>query len=231
MAVAARQSYRYPKSLLKDISLLVSKEFRIDLRSRGAIGGILLYIFSTVFVVYTGFVRLQVEVWNVQFWIIVLFASVQAVYKSLALDSGSRQIYLYTLFDPYAVILSKLIYNALWIFLICVLTFVALSFFTIQPVKFFVHFLGSVFLGSFGFSVVFTFVAAIAYRATQQTSLMSILGFPLILPVLLVLIKLSSEALGLIQDSAVWSDYAMLAGTVMLLVALCIILFPSIWRD
>jgi len=218
-------------SLLSEVYLLLQKEFRSEFRNRAALGGVLLYVFATVFVVYSGFAKLQADVWNVQYWIIILFASIHAVWKSFAQDSGARQIYLYTLVSPHGVILAKLIYNALLIALVSLLTFVGLSFFTLDPVRDYGGFALAAALGSMGFSIVFTFTAAIAYRGSQQTALMSILSFPIIIPVLLVLIKISADALGLIQDTAVWADYMLLLGIDLLLFSLALLLFPFLWKD
>jgi heme exporter protein B len=216
---------------LSEIYYLLQKEFRSEFRHKAALGGVLLYVFATVFVVYSGFARLQADVWNVQYWIIILFASIHAVWKSFAQDSGNRQLYLYTLVSPQSVILAKLLYNFLLIAVISFLTYAGLSFFTMDPVRDYAHFALAAMLGSIGFSIIFTFTAAIAYRGSQQTALMSILSFPIIIPVLLVLIKISADAIGLIKDTAVWSDYMMLLGIDLLLFSLALLLFPFLWKD
>jgi heme exporter protein B len=216
---------------ISEIYYLLQKEFRSEFRHRAALGGVLLYVFATVFVVYSGFARLQADVWNVQYWIIILFASIHAVWKSFAQDSGNRQMYLYTLVSPQSVILAKLLYNFLLIAVISFLTYAGLSFFTMDPVRDYAYFALAAMLGSIGFSIIFTFTAAIAYRGSQQTALMSILSFPIIIPVLLVLIKISADAIGLIKDTAVWSDYMMLLGIDLLLFSLALLLFPFLWKD
>ena len=218
-------------SLLTEVQILLQKEFRSEFRHKAALGGVLLYVFATVFVVYSGFAKLQTDVWNVQYWIIILFASIHAVWKSFAQDSGPRQIYLYSLVSPQSVILSKMLYNALIISVVSLLTYIGLSFFTVDPVRHYGAFALAAVLGSVGFSIIFTFTAAIAYRGSQQTALMSILSFPIIIPVLLVLIKISADALGLIQDTAVWSDYMLLVGIDLLLFSLSLLLFPFLWKD
>ncbi|MEZ4918327.1 MAG: hypothetical protein R2792_04400 [Saprospiraceae bacterium] len=46
-----------------------------------------------------------------------------------------------------------------------------------------------------GFSIAFTFIAAIAAKANNGATLMAILSFPVILPILLTLMRLSSISL------------------------------------
>ena len=87
------------------------------------------------------------------------------------------------------------------------------------------------FLGSVGFSIAFTFIAAIAAKANNSATLMAIMGFPVVIPILLTLVKLSANALRLIQDSGYWRDISILLAIDVILLTLVIILFPYLWRD
>jgi heme exporter protein B len=60
---------------------------------------------------------------------------------------------------------------------------------------------------------------------------MAILSFPVILPVLLTLLRLSSVSLRLIQDTAYRKDIINLVAIDVILVALAFVLFPFVWRD
>ena len=63
--------------------------------------------------------------------------------------------------------------------------------------------MGIVCLGSISLSLVFTLLAAIAAKAQQNAALMAILGFPLIVPQLLLVIRLSKVAFGeIFRDGA-----------------------------
>ena len=72
---------------------LLHKEFLLEFRQRYALSGIVLYVFSMVFVVYIASIKVQPPVWNILFWLIVLFASINAVVKSFVQESGNRQQY------------------------------------------------------------------------------------------------------------------------------------------
>ena len=100
-----------------------------------------------------------------------------------------------------------------------------------NPVKNTPLFLGTLFLGSLGFSITFTFISAIAAKANQAATLMAILSFPVILPILLNLIKLSAVALRLLQDTAWRTDVYTLVSIDAILVVLSFILFPFLWKD
>ena len=218
-------------SIAKEIWFLLQKEFTIEWRQKYALGGILLYVFSTVFIVYISFIQIRPQVWNTLFWIIVLFTSVNAITKSFIQESGKRELYYYTLANPIAILLSKILYNIFLLLLLSILSFAAFAFIAENPVTDIVQFMTALFLGSVGFSIAFTFISAIAAKATNSATLMAILSFPVVIPILMTLIKLSGSALGFLQDTAIWKDIMTLLAIDLILLAMTFILFPFLWRD
>ncbi len=216
---------------LKRLLLLLHKEFLLEFRQRYAISGIVLYVLSMVFVVYISSVKVQAQVWNILFWLIVLFASINAVVKSFVQESGARQLYYYQLTDPVSLILAKILYNTLLLLVLSLLAFASYSLVAGNPVKDPSLFALVLLLGSFGFSIAFTFISSIAARANQSATLMAILSFPVILPILLTLVRLSAIALRLIQDTSYQRDIVNLLAIDTILITLTFVLFPYIWKD
>lgn len=220
------------------IKYLVQKDLLLEWRQRYAIGGIILYVFSTVFIIYISLSQenavenLEKKVWNILFWITILFASVNAIAKSFTQENKERLLYYYTLVSPQAVILSKIIYNAI---LMIILAFIALAIYFLMignPVAQVPMFMVTLLLGGCGFSFVMTMISAIASKAGNNTTLMAVLSFPLILPLILVLMKLSRICY---IDIANWSDakneLIMISAINVLVLALSYILFPYLWKD
>lgn len=217
--------------MFREISTLLRKELTIEYRQKYALGSVLLYVFATVYIVYTAITRLPDEIWYAQYWIIILFAAINAVLKSFVQESPARQLYLYTMVSPHSIILSKIIYNVLVLLSICVLCYLAMMLFVGSPVKDTALFLLAIFLGASGLGTSLTFVASVASKGSNQSTLMAILGFPVIIPVLLIVLKISAQATGLIADDAIGADIQILVGLNILLISLSIFLFPFIWRD
>ncbi|HFA49131.1 MAG TPA: ABC transporter permease [Bacteroidetes bacterium] len=217
--------------LLKEISILLKKEFTLEWRQKYALGGILLYVLSTVFILFISFQKISPQLWNVLFWTIMLFASINAVVKSFVQESGARQLYYYQLANPLAILLSKMIYNTLLLLAIGGLTFVALGFIAGSPVKVAGQFAAALFFGSLGFSITFTFVSAIAAKADKGSTLMAILSFPVVIPIILLLVNLSAHSIGLLGGTNVVRDIMMLVAIDLVLLALGMVLFPFLWRD
>lgn len=218
-------------TLLKEIAFLLRKEILIELRQKYAIGGILLYVISTVFIVYIAFINVNAMAWNTLFWIVMLFASVNAVAKSFVQESGNRQLYYYVLTNPTAIILSKILYNVILLLSISILAYGAFSLVAGNPVRRPGEFMTALFLGSLGLSIAITFVSAIAAKANNSGTLMAILSFPIVIPILMTLIKISANALGLLTDTSITKDILTLLAIDGILLGMAFVLFPFLWRD
>ena len=217
--------------LLKQIRALVIKDMVLEWRQRYAINGILLYVVSTVFVVYISFMELEPAIWNVLFWIILLFTSVNAIAKSFVQEGRSRLLYYYTIARPEAIILSKMLYNMLLMLVISGLCLGVYSILVGNPVADLPLFLLTVVLGSIGFSLSFTMIAAIASKAEGNTTLMAILSFPVILPLLLLLMEISQSALEITNFEAVSKDLLVVLAIEGIIIITAYLLFPYLWKD
>jgi len=218
-------------TLLAEVQTLIHKEFLVEWRQKYAIGGILLYVLSTVFIVYFSFSGIDAKAWNTLFWIIMLFASVNAATKSFVQENSQRELYYYSLARPAAILLAKIIYNTFLLLIISGLTYLAFSVLAINPVKNSGQFFLALLLGSIGFSIAFTFISAIAGKAANSSTLMAILSFPAVIPILMTLLKISANALGLMTDTGIWKDIGILLAIDLIMLTLTIILFPFLWRD
>jgi heme exporter protein B len=217
--------------LFSQVKFLIAKELLLEWRSKYALNGVLLYVVSTIFVCFLSIVTVNPITWNALFWIIMLFASINAVSKSFLQESKGRQLYIYTIASPYALIISKTIYNIL---LMMLLTIVALGFymlvFGIVPQDLPLYLLATV-LGSLSFSTIFTMVSAISSKAGNGGMLMAILSFPVIIPVLIVLIKLTKNAIDGLDRSVSLDEISLLLIINVLVAAVSLLLFPYLWRD
>ena len=55
----------------RQLTALIAKEVRLEWKQRYALGGILLYVIATVFIVYLSFRQvIDLPTWNALFWII-----------------------------------------------------------------------------------------------------------------------------------------------------------------
>ncbi|MFT7032784.1 MAG: heme exporter protein B [Cyclobacteriaceae bacterium] len=221
--------------LAKEVKSLLYKEFLLELRQKHAINGILLYTLSTIFICYLSFdiknTGISHLTWNALFWIIMLFSATSAVAKSFVQENQNRMLYYYTLVSPQGVILSKIIYN---LFLIWFLSLVAIILFSLvlgNPVEDFGLFAFNLLLGSLGLSTTLTMVSAIASKASNNGILMAILSFPIMIPIILLVIKLSKNAIDGIARSESIDEVMTLCGINLIVGTLAFMLFPYLWRS
>jgi len=170
------------------------------------------------------------RVWNGLFWVIQLFICINAVAKSFLQDSRGRMLYYYTLASPGNFVLAKLLFNSLLMLVMSALSIFLFSLFLGNPVQKLGPFIGLVLLGGWSLSLVFTFLAAIAAKAQQNAAIMAVLGFPIIIPQLLLLMRLSNAALAPLLVIPL-NTILLLVALDLLVILLAVILFPFLWKD
>ena len=217
---------------MSKIFTLLKKDFLLELRQQHTFFGILLYVASTIFVLYLAMGQPESTAYNGIFWMIQLFVCVNAVAKSFLQESRGRMLYFFSITSPVNFIIAKLIYSTV---IMLLMVFVSLLLFGIllgNPVNNYFQFIAIACLGGVSLSLVFTLMAAIAAKAQQNAAVMAILGFPLIIPQLLLLIRLSKAAFGeVFREGALLQILLLLIALDILVIALAIVLFPFLWKD
>jgi heme exporter protein B len=214
---------------IKHIKTLVEKDLLLEFRQQATFFGVVLYIASTSFVIYLTMGQPEDKVWNGLFWVTLLFICVNAVARSFLQESKGRLLYYYTMIHPVEFIFAKLIYNSLLMILMSGLSLLLFTVLLGNPLIHGFLFFGIACLGGVSLSLVFSFLAAIASKAQQPSAIMAILGFPLIIPQLLLLMKIANIAFS--NQNGIAQLIGLLVGLDVLIIALAYILFPFLWKD
>lgn len=214
------------------IAALFRKDLLLEIRQQYTFYGILLYVASTIFVLYLSMGKPDAAAWNGLFWMTLLFICINAVAKSFLQDSRGRMLYYYSIAGPLEFIIAKILYNVFLMMGMCLLSMLLFSFFLGSPFNQSGWFIGITVLGGISISMVFTLLAAIAARANQNAAMMAILGFPIIVPQLLLLLRLSKAAFGEIFRAGAFSEMILLLLALdAMVLLLSLILFPFLWKD
>ncbi len=221
--------------LFKEVTYLVQKDFLLEWRQKYAFNGMLLYVGSTVFVCYLSFrlrfADLEVPVWNALFWIILLFTSVNAIAKSFMQENRGRLLYYYALVSPQGIIVAKIVYNTALMLLLAFICYIFYAVVIGNPVQDTPMFLVTILLGAVGFSTSLTMLSSIAAKASNSSTLMAVLSFPVIIPMLLMLMKLSKNAIDGLDRSVSVDEIITLLAINLIVVSVSFILFPYLWRS
>ncbi len=219
--------------MMSRITALLKKDLLLELRQQHSFYGILLYIASTIFVLYLSLPESpDANVWNSLFWVIQLFVCVNTVAKSFLQENKGRMLYFYSITSPVEFIIAKLFFNTILMLVMSIVSLLLFFTFLENPVTDSIRFVLIVLLGGTSISLVFTLMSAIAAKAQQNAALIAILGFPVILPQLLLLMRLSKAAFSeVFRDGAVLQLAGMIGLLDLLVIVLAAILFPYLWKD
>ena len=193
----------------------------------------MVYVIGTIFVSALCFKgKLDKPTWNALFWVITLFTSVTISGKSFLKETGGQALYNYLYYKPQQFILAKTLYNMVFMLGLSMVTFFFYGFFIRNEVENMALFLLVLVLASTGLAGVLSLMSAIASKASGNFAIMSILSFPVLMPLILVIIRLSKQAVDGIEWAGVGFDLiAILVALNVLTVTLSFLLFPYLWRD
>ncbi|HEX7414385.1 MAG TPA: heme exporter protein CcmB [Bacteroidia bacterium] len=217
---------------ITNIIALLKKEFLLEFRQKTSLASILLYVLSIVFISFLSFKSgIKPDVWGALFWLVLFFAGINAASKSFFTESKARSIYNYSLYHPTEFVISKIIYNIalLWVVSLCsVLTF---SWMINYPVQNSLLFVLTLLLGGTALAGSLTLMSCIASKTGNSYSVMSLLSMPVCIPVMLISLKLTKNAI----DGLDWSvSYKYLGGLLLIdliIISLSLFLFRYLWKE
>lgn len=220
---------------MNQVKALLYKEFLLEWRQKYALNGILLYSVATIFICYMVFKVLgggiSPTAWNALFWVITLFSAINTVAKSFLQENPQRDHYYYWVCDPLKLILAKIIYS---VFLMVVVTVISLIIYSVllgNPVQDQLLFVINMIVGAIGFSAALTMISGIASKAGNNSMLMAILSFPIIIPLIIMVTKVSKNALDGLARSESLDEILIIMALNAIIITLALLLFPYLWRN
>jgi heme exporter protein B len=217
--------------MLKEIYLLSALQFKMEIKNKNSLYAVLLYVVSSIFIVYMAIKNIEdPKVWNALFWIIQLFTCLNAATRSFQYSKG-RDLYYFQLASPRPYILSKILYNVVLMLLVFVLSLLT---FTVMLGNPFPDMTGFVIVGILGvtsLSSLLTMMAAIAFKADNNYTLLAILSLPIMIPLLIILVHTTAFVLDGLAITDYWQNLSMLMGLNVMNIVLSYILFPYLCTD
>ena len=220
--------------MINKIFTILQKEIKIELSQVHLFFSVILYIVSSTYVIYLSFQPsgfFDMETWVSIFWVLILYGSITSVSKSFFQESSKRNFYYYYVYSADQLIISKLIYNFLFLTGVSSFTFIIFSFLLGDIIISKIFFLSLLILGSLSISNCLTLISAISYQVENNSLIISILGFPVILPILLILIRISKISSLDFSWNLVRDDIYLLILLNVILLSLTKVLFSYLWRN
>ncbi|TXC77058.1 hypothetical protein [Luteibaculum oceani] len=222
--------------MLRDIYRLLRKEIQQELSEQNATLVILLYVLSSVYVTYLCFTKvLSISTWNALFWVIVLFGAFNATLRVFDKEQGGKDLFLSQLVAPQVIYWAKAVFASLLSIVVagigfaCFVVFMGLpSETTLASVAWFGLL---ILLAGLGLGALLALINGIAFKSGNSIGMASILGLPLSMPLVILLIRISTHILAG-QPIAVFQKYFLsLLALDLIILVLASLLFPYLWRD
>ncbi len=214
------------------VLMVVSLNFKLEWRQRQSFLAIVLYLITSVYLAYLVFNGLvDKETWNALYWIILIFAAIQAAFRSFQNEADRRFLLYYQMLKPQVLILGKALYNFIYVFFVGVLGILVFSFLLGNHISDLPAFIVILIIAAAGFSAILTFVSGISAKAGDNPALPAILSIPLLYPQVMTLSKTSVRAL----TGFSWTlntPYLLVLGLLAAVsLLLSYLLFNYLWRD
>lgn len=213
----------------------ILKEIQTEIRQGSAASALAIHVFSSVFICYTALsVRagnLDPLTWSALFWLIILFSSFGIVGKSFLGERKGLLIYYHTLISPSRLILAKIIYASGLTLILSLVGWVTFMTLMGDALEDHLIFSGALLLGATGFGASLTLLSAIAARTDNSSVLMAVLGFPVVLSILVLCIRITKNSIDGLGLDASQDELLSLAAIDLIAAAASYLLFPYIWRS
>src|SRR5690606_12129360 len=151
--------------------------------------------------------------------------------KSFSQESANRNIYYYYLVRPQAIYLSKFLYNTGLILALSVSSYVFLSMVFDIKIQNQFYFFITLFCGAVAFSGTLSLVSAIASKAGNSSTLMAVLSIPVVLPLLIILIRISNNDIDGVASAVMDKDLFLLGAINLIILTISYLLFPYLWKS
>lgn|GEM_PF-909616 len=217
--------------LMKRWYSMWKKEMVAQWRSQSSLPAIILYVLSTTFIVFSAFARIDERNWVVLYWIILVLSAAQSAQNSFRDSEGMSGWYYFSICKVEEYFFSKVAANFFLLALMAVLTFLCLSLFSGMPIRDFTLFLEVNIAAWIGLSLLFSFLGFLNAKIEGQRGLLPLLSFPLLLPILLEVIKLSTISAGAMIDTEYAADLYILLAVDALILAMTLMLIRYIWQS
>ena len=220
---------------LKGTWAIFEKDMRLELRSRYAINMLLMFVLSTmlllVFAVGTNDVDPRVQSGLV--WIVIMFAAAIGLSRSFVYEQeGNTTLLLRLHTKPTMVYAGKLAFNLVLMLGVSLLAYLAfwllLRITPLEPGLF----LTSLLLGAVALAGTTTLLSALIAQSSNKGTLLPVLLFPLLVPVLVSAVNASRSALpnGL-GWSAATDDLKVLVAFAGATISASFLLFEYVWNE
>jgi len=220
--------------MLRSIHAIFLKDLSLELRTRYILNTVLAFTGASLLVILFTLRADQLDPTprSGLVWIIILFAAMAGMARSFVAESEQKTWSLLRLHacssDVYC---GKLLYNTLFLLSLNLFTFLLYLFLMGGGVADPIYLILAILFGALGLAAVTTLTSAMIARADRRGAIFSVLSIPLLVPLLLILTRVTRVALTGGADGETLSDTLALVGYAGVTITTGLLLFDYIWEE
>jgi heme exporter protein B len=219
---------------LRQSLAVLRKDLRIEFRTRYAYSALIMFAITTLVTVsfsVGGFV-LDADITAALLWIILFFSAMAGLARTFVHEEETGTVTaLKMAAQPEPVLIGKYLFNLTLLFSLAVLIVPLFLVMLNQTVLLPGALIAVILLGCFGLAGASTILAAIVAKAGAKSSLMTVLAFPVLLPLLFAAISATRVAFAGGLPQAIAADLLMLFFYDGIVVVASLLLFEYVWNE
>ncbi|MEP0546296.1 MAG: heme exporter protein CcmB [Rhodothermales bacterium] len=214
------------------------KDLRLEVRTRYGVNALALFVASSLLLVAfsVGTGQVSERVASALLWIVIVFAAAVGLGRGFVAEEERGTVLLLQLHLRGSMVYAgKLLFNVLLVGGMNVLAavgFVIVLGLEVESAGLLAATLG---LGALGLAGATTLLSALIARASSQGPLLPVLAFPLLIPLLLTVIRVTQRTLLLGASAGPWAaslnDLITLGGYAGAVITASVLLFDFVWND
>ncbi|HEX2866193.1 MAG TPA: heme exporter protein CcmB [Ignavibacteriales bacterium] len=214
---------------------LFKKDLHSELRTRYAINALVMFILVTISVILfsIGSEKISETLTGGLFWVVIFFSAMSGLSRTFVSEEERGTVLtLHLIASPNTVFSGKLLFNLILVFAMNIVIAVLYSMlFDSFIIRNFALFSLAFVLGNIGIAAASTIIAAIISKTGSKGTLYPVLSFPILLPLILILLELTKFAIdGTVIGESLVELTVLVCYNVVILTA-SYLLFDFIWKD
>jgi heme exporter protein B len=214
---------------------LFKKDWQSELRTRYAINALAMFILVTISVILfsIGQEKISPYLTGGLLWVVIFFSAMSGLARAfVSEEERGTTLTLHLLAKPSTIYSGKLFFNILLVYLMNIsIVFLYSLLFDSFRIDSTMLFLLSALFGSFGIAVSSTIIAAIISKANAKGTLYPVLAFPILLPLILILLELTRFSIDGKTIANSYVELAVLVSYDVIMLTASYMLFDFIWKD
>lgn len=214
---------------------LFQKDFHSELRTRYAINSLAMFIIVAISVILfsIGNEKITPELTGGLYWVVVFFSAMSGLSRAfVSEEERGTALTLQLIASPATVFTGKLLYNMILVFLMnIVITILYSMLFEEFILRNFLLFFLTFVLGNIGIAISSTLIASIIAKAGSKGTLYPVLSFPILLPLILTSVQLTTFAVQGVEFSEAIFELAIILCYDIIMISASYMLFDFIWKD